>query len=89
MPRINKSHVSTYFEKKFNKLPKKIQKIAAKKLLFFEENPSHPSLKIHKLKGNLSAYWSIYINTNYRVLLRFLVNNEVLYCNIDTHDIYR
>ncbi|MBU4369478.1 type II toxin-antitoxin system RelE/ParE family toxin [Patescibacteria group bacterium] len=55
----------------------------------FENNPFHPGLNTHKLKGELSAFWSFYINDNFRVLFRFLKNNEVIYYDIDTHDIYR
>lgn len=89
MPKISKSHLTPYFEKKFEKLPKNLQKIAAKKILLFENNPSHPSLNTHKLKGPLSGHCSFYINKNYRVLFRFLEENEVIYYDIDTHDIYK
>lgn len=89
MPKITKSHIGPYFERKFNRHPKNIQKIAARKLLLFENNPFHPSLNTHKLKGELSAFWSFYINDNFRVLFRFLKNNEVIYYDIDTHDIYK
>jgi len=90
MPRrINKSHSTPYFEKKFKKLPPNVQKTAAKKILFFENNPHHPSLNTHKLKGHLSGFWSFYINNDFRVLFRFLKNNEVIYYDIDTHDIYK
>jgi len=51
--------------------------------------PLHPSLNTHKLKGELSTFWSFYITNNYRVLFRFLKNNEVIYYDVDTHDIYR
>ena len=68
---------------------KDIQKIAVRKILLFQENPYHPSLKTHKLKGILFGFSSFSINEKYRVLLRFLPNNEVIYYDIDTHDIYR
>ncbi len=89
MPKISKSYTTPYFEKKFTKLPKDLQKIAIRKILLFENNPFHPSLHTHKLKGPLSEFWSFYINKNFRVLFRFLKNNEVVYYDIDTHDIYK
>ncbi|MFH1656733.1 MAG: plasmid stabilization protein [Candidatus Nealsonbacteria bacterium] len=89
MPKINKSHTSSYFENKFRKLPKDIQKIAQRKILLFEENFLHPSLNVHKLKGALSHFWAFSITKNYRVLFRFLKNNEIIYYDIDTHNIYR
>ena len=89
MPKISKSHSAPYFEKQFEKLPKNLQKISVKKILLFENNSFHPSLNTHKLKGPLSGYWSFYVTKKYRVLFRFLENNEVIYYDIDTHDIYR
>jgi len=89
MPKISKSHSAPYFEKKFEKLPKNLQKTAIRKIILFENNPFHPGLNTHKLKGALSGFWSFYINKNFRVLFRFLDNNEVIYYDIDTHDIYK
>lgn len=89
MPKISKSHSTPYFEGKINKLTKDLQKIAIRKVILFENNPYHPSLNTHKLKGSLFGYWSFYVNKNYRVLFRFLENNEVVYYDLDTHDIYR
>ena len=87
MPKITKSRSTPYFEKQFKKLPQNLQKIAAKKILLFENNPFHPGLNAHKLKGELSSFWSFYINENFRVLFRFLKNNEVIYYDINNHDI--
>ena len=89
MPEISKSHTDSYFEEKFRKLPKDIQKIAARKIILFEKNSFYPSLNTHKLKGALSQFWAFSITKSYRVLFRFLKNNEVIYYDIDTHDIYK
>lgn len=89
MPRISRSHTHAGFEEKFLALPKDIQKIAARKILLFEANPSHPSLNTHKLKGDLAHFWAFYVTKNYRVLFRFLKDSEVIYYDIDTHDIYK
>jgi len=89
MARVNRSHSTPHFEKQFERLPKNLQKIAERKMLLFEANPFHPSLYTHKLKGALFGFWSFYINESYRVLFRFLRNNDVIYYDIDTHDIYK
>lgn len=89
MSRINKSHTTPYFEKQFNRLPKYLRKITGRKILLFEENPLHPSLMTHKLKGALSSFWAFYVTKSYRVLFRFLRDNEVIYYDVDTHDIYK
>ena len=89
MAKINLSHTSSYFERQFEKLPRHLQKIAGRKILLFEENPFHPGLETHKLKGALSAYWAFYVTGGYRVIFRFLEDNEVIYYDIGTHDIYK
>ena len=89
MPKISKSHVTPHFERQFDALAKNVQKSAARKLLLFEANPYHPSLDTHKLKGALKDFWAFSVNKNFRILFRFLKNNEVIYYDVDTHDIYR
>jgi hypothetical protein len=39
MAKISKSHSTPYFERKFDKLPKQVHKIAVKKIIVFENNP--------------------------------------------------
>ncbi|MDP4007019.1 MAG: type II toxin-antitoxin system RelE/ParE family toxin [bacterium] len=89
MPKITRAHSTPYFEERFRKLPKEIQKIVPRKIFLFEVNPFHPGLDTHKLKGPLAMFWSFAINKQYRVLFRFLKNNEVVYYDIGTHDIYK
>ena len=89
MPKVTKSHSTPYFERQFERLPNELQAIAARKILMFEENRFHPGLGTHKLKGALSAYWAFYITKKFRVMLRFLDNNEVIYYDVDDHDIYK
>lgn len=64
---------------------KKIQK----QLKIFKENIKHPSLRTHKLKGNLANTWSISIEGNVR-LLYSIKNNEAIFFKIGNHDeVYR
>lgn len=39
-----------------------------KQILIFEQNPEHPSLRLHKLKGNQQQSWSISVDMSYRLL---------------------
>ena len=89
MPKINGSHTTSNFRKKFEKLPIEIRLLATNKILVFEKNFLHPGLNTHKLKGHLSNFWSFYITKSYRVLFKFLKNNGVIYYDIDDHDIYK
>ena len=86
---INKSHTTPEFEEKFLALLPQLKKIATRKIILFENNPIHSSLNTHKLSGWLQGFWSFYINRSYCVLFRFIKNNEVIYYDIDTHNIYK
>ena len=63
--------------KKNPKLSKKVQK----QLKFFSTDPKHPSLKTHKLKGGLSARWSISIEGNIRIIYQ-VTNNHIFILRI-------
>lgn len=86
---IFKIHITSEFEKSFYKLPVYIQKLAEKKDKWFRKDAFDLRLHTHKLKGELENYWSYYINRQYRILFRFINDNEVIYYDIGTHDIYR
>lgn len=64
---------------------KKIQK----QLNLFKTNIKHPSLRTHKLKGNLSSTWSISIEGNIRMIYT-IKDNQAIFFKIGTHDeVYR
>jgi plasmid maintenance system killer protein len=86
---ILKVHSTSEFEKSFRKLPVHIQDLATKKDKWFRQDAFDRRLHTHKLKGELSGYWSYYINRQYRILFRFLNGGEVIYYDIGTHDIYK
>ncbi|MFZ3054591.1 MAG: type II toxin-antitoxin system mRNA interferase toxin, RelE/StbE family [Minisyncoccales bacterium] len=77
------------FLKSFKELDGDIKKIAAEKEKMFEKNPFHSSLRLHCLKGRLSNYWSISVNTNYRIIFEYKEGGDVLFLSIGKHDIYR
>lgn len=66
------------------KSPKLSEKIH-KKLELFVDNPKHPSLRNHKLKGNLKDAWSISIERDLRMLYYF-DEDGVIFFDIGTHD---
>ena len=60
-----------------------------KQLKIFRENIKHPSLRTHKLKGNLTNTWSISIEGSVR-LIYTVKNNEAIFFKIGNHDeVYR
>ena len=54
-------------------------------------NPYHPSLRIHQLKGKLSALHSVSINLSYRITLEILITEkEIILVNVGSHeDVYQ
>lgn len=77
------------FKKSFKKLPNSIKDKAEAKDKLFKENPFFANLETHKLKGKLKDYWSYSVDGNYRVLFRFISEQNAIYFNIGTHSIYK
>ena len=44
-----------------------------------------PGYKLHKLKGDLSEYWSVSISGNWRIIFQFEGENALLVDYIDYH----
>ncbi len=75
--------------KKLKTRDHKIFALIIKQIALFEENPKHPSLRIHKLSGKLSGVFSLSIGLKLR-LLYFVKNGEAWGYLIGTHDeVYR
>ena len=73
---------------KLRLLPKEIIEIAIEKEAIFRNNPLHPSLRLHELKGKLKGLWSITITKNYRIIFTRMSNGDILFVSIGKHDIY-
>ena len=60
-----------------------------KQLVIFQTNHLHPSLRTHKLSGNLKNIFSISIDKNYRMLY-LLTDGVAVFFDLGTHDqVYR
>jgi len=58
-----------------------------KTLQLLELNPSHPSLRLHALKGKLKPLKSVSINMSYRITVEFLVTEkDIILVNIGSHE---
>lgn len=55
------------------------------KLELLISNGSHPSLRRHKLSGNMNDLWSISINKSIRMVY-IEMRNEYYFVDIGTHD---
>ena len=58
-----------------------------KTLELLELNPSHPSLRLHKLSGSYAGLHSVSINLSYRITLQFLiVDRRIVPVDVGSHD---
>ena len=77
--------------KKFAKRHPELRNLYQKTLQLLEQNPFHPSLRLHPLTGNLNELHSISINLSYRITIDLLIDDEtIIFINVGSHDeIYR
>lgn len=77
---------SKAFKKHYKKLSDTEKKQTEKKLKFFVENPTHPSLRTKKIQGT-DRIWESSINMDIRIIW-FYENNELIFLlDIGHHDI--
>jgi mRNA-degrading endonuclease YafQ of YafQ-DinJ toxin-antitoxin module len=58
-----------------------------KTLQLLEANPTHPSLRLHALRGKHDGLHSVSINLSYRITLELLIQNRrIIPVNVGDHD---
>ncbi len=77
------------FKKSLKDSPRHVADKLEKKKQLFRQNPFHPSLKTHKLKGVMQNYYSFSVDYSYRVIFKFMSEDKVLFINIGTHEVYK
>lgn len=82
--------ITEEFDKKIKKFLKKhfdLYLKVSKTLTLLSDNPFHPSLRLHKLKGNLGEYHSVSIDMSYRIVIEFIIKDgEIIPIDIGSHD---
>jgi mRNA interferase YafQ len=73
------------FDKSYKKLKISENKKIKEKLLLFIQNPYHPLLNNHPLKGKYLDYRSINISGDLRAIYKLVSDNEVIFVEIDSH----
>ena len=82
------------FKRAFKKLIKKNPQLQSKVVCILdllEDDPFTPSLKSHKLTGDLDGYWSCSVNYDYRIIFTFSQDEEdketlIILVDIGSHD---
>lgn len=83
----------SYFKRarRFAKKHPELKSQYEKTLLLLEQNPFHPSLRLHALSGRLSGLHAVSINLTYRLTLELLISSDrIILINVGSHDeVYR
>jgi len=82
--------LTTSFERKASKLCQKDSQLKIeliKQFIFFQQNPHHPSLKLHKLQGKRSTQYAIWIQGDLRALC-IKDGDMYIFFDLVTHDQY-
>lgn len=82
-----KLRILSTFKKDYKKLPSEIKNKVDKQLEFLTDNPNHPSLNLHKIKGT-KEIWEGYVDYQYRFTFEVEDDFYVLR-KVGTHDIIK
>ena len=73
-------------ERSFLKKHSELRQRYFKTLLLLEQNPLHPSLRLHPMRGRLTGLHSVSISMRYRITLELeLQEQEIVFVNIGSH----
>lgn len=86
MRTINFSLQFNHSLKKLARRQPEIIPVLFEKVLLFNNETNHPSLKLHKLSGKLKEHWSFSIEYNLRIIFRYTRDGNILFVDIGTHD---
>lgn len=84
-----KAKFSPLVQNEIRKIQKKEKSLALrieKQIALFEENPKHPSLRVHKLSSTIDNMWSISITMRIRMVYIQIDAKTALFIRIGTHD---
>lgn len=62
-----------------------IKKVTERSKLF-QDNPHHPLLRVHRLKGERDQYWSFSVSGDIRIVFQYLDDDQVLFVDIGSHN---
>lgn len=60
--------------------------VLIEKILLFNKDINHPSLKLHKLGGKLKGHWAFSIDYDMRIIFRYTNDGNILFINVGNHD---
>ncbi len=76
------------FIRQFNKLLPKLKDEVEEKILLFQHEPRHPSLRTHKLGGKLKGFLAFSVNYSYRVVFLWENKKSAVLLAVGDHSVY-
>ncbi|MBI3458645.1 type II toxin-antitoxin system mRNA interferase toxin, RelE/StbE family [Candidatus Azambacteria bacterium] len=76
------------FLKRFDRCESSLQESIIEKIEEFRERKNHKQLKVHKLKGRLSTFYSFSVDYKTRIVFQYLSKEEVALLSVGDHVIY-
>ena len=94
MPEVPKLAFALVFTEQYNrraarflKLHPELRQHYLKTLQLLQAKPSHPSLRLHPLRGKHEGLHSVSINLSYRITLELLIQDQqIIPVNVGDHD---
>lgn len=81
-------HRNRRWRRSFKKLPKPIQEKAYKAFELFKQDPWHPALDIHRIRGTRNPrVYEGYVDGGHRFTFHYEDNTTIVHRNIGTHKI--
>ncbi|MFA5750917.1 MAG: hypothetical protein WC898_01340 [Candidatus Paceibacterota bacterium] len=77
------------FVKQVNKLEKALTDEILERIELLKKEENHRVLKVHKLHGKLSGYFSFSVNYNTRIVFEYLTKKEIVLLFVGGDDIYK
>lgn len=77
------------FVRQYKKLLPSLREEVKQKIDLFREDPLHPFLKTHKLKGKLKGFFSFSVNYEYRIVFQYESDKSIALLAVGTHDVYK
>ena len=58
-----------------------------KTIELLQNNPEHPSLRLHKLQGKMNNFSSVSIDVKYRIIIDIIIiDNIIILIDVGSHD---
>lgn len=74
----------------FNALEPRLQDEVLEKIELFKEPSNHRQLRVHKLHGELSGFFSFSVNYHYRIIFAYegKGKNKAVFIRLGDHSLY-